>query len=165
MALSDFGDARHAGRVNSTPASTDRALLIVLSIVGALVLVALIVVFTRGAPPLSDESTPEGVVQRYVTAVLEGDEQEAAEYLTEDAIKDCDTFFPDRTSDIRVTLVSTTERETSADVRVSIVTSYGDGDPFGGSEYETEDVFDLVKVDGDWVIDLAPWPLSICVQK
>ena len=64
-------------------------------------------------------------------------------------------------SGLRVTLVSTTERADSADVRVAITVSNGAG-PFGSQEYETEDVFDLVKVGGRWLVETAPWQLTIC---
>ena len=40
--------------------------------------------------------------------------------------------------------------------------SNGSG-PFGNPEYETEDVFDLVKVNGRWLVQTAPWRLAICL--
>jgi hypothetical protein len=60
-----------------------------------------------------------------------------------------------------VVLVSTSERDQSATVRVSIVNSSQDG-PFGPSEYESEDMFSLVKADGDWKISQAPYQLMAC---
>jgi hypothetical protein len=57
--------------------------------------------------------------------------------------------------------VSTTERADSADVHVAITVSNGSG-PFGSQEYETEDVFDLVKVGGRWLVKTAPWRFTIC---
>lgn len=141
----------------------DRTLVVVLSIIAALVIVSLVVVFSRGEPELLDASTPEGVVQRYTAAVIDGDESAAAEYLTEDTLEDCEKLERPTTENIRVTLVSTTERAESADVKVSIVTSY-EGGPFGSSEYEEQGVFDLVKVDDEWLIDTTPWPLTICTN-
>lgn len=142
----------------------DRTLLVILSVIGVLVIVALAVVFSRGEPELLDESTPAGVVQRYSSAVIEGDESAALEYLTDEAQRDCEKFENASTDNVRVTLVSTTEREDSADVKVSIVTSYEGGGPFDSSEYETEEVFDLVKADGGWLIDRTPWPLTVCTN-
>lgn len=139
----------------------DPALLVVLGVLAALVLVALVVVFTRGQPELLDAGTPAGVVQRYSAAVLAGDEDLAVDYLSESALADCDGMTPSVTEDIRVILRGTEERETSADVRVALVTSY-EGGPFGPNEYQSDDVFDLVKVDGDWLIEQAPWPLTVC---
>jgi hypothetical protein len=143
-----------------SPARRDPALLVVLGVVGVLVLVALIVVFTRGQPALLAAGTPGGVVQRYSAAVLAGDEA-AAGYLTDEASKDCDGSHPSTPQDMRVTLLGTTERDRSADVRVSIVTSYNDG-LFGPNEYAAEETFSLVSVDGEWMIDQPPWQLLVC---
>ena len=148
----------------ASPARRDPALLVVVGLIGLLVVVALIVVFTRGEPAQLDADTPGGVVQRYSAAVLDGDETAAAGYLSAAALAECDrntSVDSSATDDIRITLVDTTERDASADVRVLIVTSYGGG-PFGSSEYESEDAFDLVKVGGDWLLDEAPWQLAVC---
>lgn len=147
--------------MSTSAARPDRTLLVILCIVGALIVVALIVVFTRGTPAPLDPDTPEGVVQRYSAAVIDGDELTASDYLTDDALESCEKFERGPTDGIRITLVSTNEREASADVTVSITTTYSNG-PFGSSESEFEDVFDLVEVDGEWRIDRAPWQLTIC---
>lgn len=139
----------------------DRTLIVILAVLAALVIVALVVVFTRGEPEQLDESTPEGVVQQYSSALIEGDEAAAMEYLVPDLADDCVRMTLGDPAGIRVTLVDTTERDDTADVEVLIVTTYGDG-PFGSSEYEERGVFDLVLVDGDWRIENAPWPLTIC---
>lgn len=139
----------------------DRTLVVLLSVIGALVVIALVVVFTGGEPERLDPDTPEGVVQAYSAAVIDGDEQAAGEYLTAGAFRDCADFDNGLTDNLRVTLVSTTERAESADVKVSIVTSYGSG-PFGADEYEAEGVFDLVAENGTWLIEDAPYELTIC---
>lgn len=145
-----------------TPAGTkDRTLIVILSTIATLVLVALIVVFTRDAPETLDSSTPEGVVQAYSLAVIDGDEAAAAALLTADASAGCGPVEHGPTDNLRVVLVSTTVRSDSADVVVSLVTSFDDG-PFGASEYEFESNFDLVRVDGAWLIGTAPWELTIC---
>jgi hypothetical protein len=152
MSSSDSGPARRR----------DPVLLLVLGVLGLLVLVAVIVVFTRGQPAPLDADTPGGVVQRYSAAVLAGDEDLAAGYLSADAVAECAGEAPSITDDIRVTLRGTTERDTTADVRVSIVTTYDGAGPFGPNEYRSDDAFDLVKVDGAWLIDRAPWQLAVC---
>ena len=147
--------------MNATPKKPDRVLVAILAAVAVLVVLSLVLVFTRGEPAPLDASTPEGVVQRYSAAVIDGDEATAATYLTEAARKNCyQTEYP-VTEDLRVVLVSTTVREDTADVKVSLVAST-DGGPFGPSEYSYDDVFDLAKVDGRWLIDTAPWQLTIC---
>ncbi|MCY7326093.1 MAG: hypothetical protein LH605_08200 [Microbacteriaceae bacterium] len=148
------------GDVSAVP-RRDRALGGIVAVIAALVIVALVVVLTRGAPELLDTDTPEGVVQRYSAAVIAGDERGAAEYLSPDVADGCDTFDSETTDNLRVTLVSTNQRDDTADVRVSITTLYENG-PFGIEEQEFEDDFDLVRIDGGWLIESVPWPLDIC---
>ncbi|WP_306895087.1 hypothetical protein [Agromyces albus] len=150
--------------MESSVAKPDRTLIVILGVIGVLVIVALIVVFASGEPEPLDESTPEGVVQRYSAAVIEGDEAVAMEYLVPELADSCERTAIGPVDGMRVTLVSTTERDDSADVNVLMVTSY-DGGLFGSSEYEEEAVFDLVAADGGWLIESAPWSLSVCAPK
>jgi len=136
-------------------------LVVILGIIGALVVVALAVVFSRGAPEPLDPSTPEGTVQQYATAVVAGDEKTAARYLSRTALDSCERVERPSTDNVSIRLVSSTIRDDTADVKVSITTSYGSG-PFGASDYETDAVVDLVRIDGSWLIDNAPWELTIC---
>ena len=142
-------------------AGARRNLLILVAVVAVLVIVALAVVFTRGEPELLDESTPEGVVQRYSTAVLDGDDEAAIGYLSDRARDECGTVQNLHADDSRVTLISTDVRDDTADVRVQI--SRQESGAFG-SEYSYEEDFRLVKDGGDWVIDQAPWDLAICLM-
>lgn len=139
----------------------DRIILVLLGIIGVLVVVALAVVFARGDPAPLDEASPAGVVQRYSTAVIDGDIATAETYLTDSARTVCRGSFSGEPRPARVVLVSTTERDQSATVKVSMVNSYQDG-PFGPSEYEMEDIFTLVKEDGNWKISQAPYMLMAC---
>ena len=148
--------------MDAQPAKPDRTLLVILGVIVVLVIVALVVVFARsGEPTLLDEATPEGVVQRYSAAVIDGDEAAAEEYLVPELADSCRRIETGPVDGMRVTLVSTTERAETADVEVLIVTSY-DGGMFGSSEYEEQGVFDLVKAEDGWLIESAPWPLTIC---
>lgn len=150
--------------MESSVAKPDRTLIVILGVIGLLVIVALVVVFTTGEPEPLDESTPEGVVQRYSAAVIEGDEAAAIEYLVPELGDSCERTAIGPVDGMRVTLVSSTERDDSADVKVLMVTSYDSG-LFGSSEYEEEAVFDLVEADGGWLIESAPWSLSVCAPK
>ena len=148
--------------MNPAARKPDRILIIILSAIVGLVILALAVVFTRGEPQALDESTPAGVVQRYSTAVLDGDATTADSYLTEEARSLCSSGpFGGGPLPTRVVLISTNERDNSAQVRVSVV-SAGPGNLFGPSEYELEDRFSLVRTDGKWMINLAPYPLLSC---
>lgn len=106
-------------------------------------------------------STPQGVVQRYSTAVIDGDTATANSYLTEAAKSSCGGFRESGALPTRVVLISAAERDNSALVKVSVVGT-GSGGPFGPSEYEMEDRFSLVKPDGKWLIDQAPYQLLSC---
>lgn len=124
------------------------------------IVIALIAVFTRGAPAQVDAGTPEGVVQRYAQAVVDDDVPTALSYVVPRIADTCDRI-PLGAEDRRLTLVETTERGESAKVRVLVTTTYGSG-PFGGGQYENEEVFELVQEDGDWLIEVAPWQLAVC---
>ncbi|WP_255768800.1 hypothetical protein [Pseudarthrobacter sulfonivorans] len=139
----------------------DRTLIAILAVIALLVVVALAVVFTRGGPETLDASTPQGVVQRYSTAVIAGDTATANSYLTDTAKSVCRGYYESGQRPVRVVLIATTERDDSALVRVSLVSS-GGGGPFGPSEYEMEDRFALVKASGSWRIEQAPYQLVSC---
>jgi hypothetical protein len=147
--------------MEAAAAKPDRTLIVILAVIVALVIMALVVVFTRGEPEPLDASTPEGVVQRYSAAVIAGDEAAALTHLVPELGDPCDRIEAGPVDGMRVTLVATTEHDASADVKVLITTSY-EGGLFGSSEYEEEGEFDLVKADGGWLIESTPWPLTIC---
>ena len=69
--------------------------------------------------------------------------------------------YPGEPRPARVVLVSTAERTGSATVRVSIV-QQSQGGPFGPSEYEMEDDFSLLNVNGTWKVDQPPYILTAC---
>lgn len=140
-----------------------RSRLTLAALIGGVVLVvviALIAVFARGGAAPLDPATPEGVVQRYSQAVVDGDTQTALTYVVPEVADACVRRFVSD-EDARITVLETTERDDTAHVRVLIVTVYGTG-PLGADEYEAESSFDLVKVDGDWLVEVAPWRLAVC---
>ncbi len=142
------------------PAKPDRTLLAVLVVVGLLVVIALVVVLVRSTVRESlDPSTPEGVVQRYAQAVIDGDDAAAAAYLTGRS-EDCGYYGSDP-ANLRLTFDSTTISGNDATVRVSISSSYG-GDPFSNYEYTYDDEFRLVKSGGAWLIETAPYEFLSC---
>ena len=127
-----------------------------------MVVIALIAVFARGGPVEFAEDTPEGVVQRYSQAVIDGDADAAKTYLVAEIAESC-TRVRTGSDDYRMTLVETTERERSARVDVLIATVYGSG-PLGTDEYESDESFELVKEGDGWLIEIAPWQLTICEE-
>ncbi|QDG67745.1 hypothetical protein NIBR502772_17425 [Pseudarthrobacter sp. NIBRBAC000502772] len=147
--------------MNAAAGKTDRILIAIIAAITLLVVIALAVVFTRGEPEVLNEATPPGVVQRYSTAVIDGDTATANSYLTQVARSSCSGYRESGPLPARVVLISTTERDNTALVNVSVVTS-SPGGPFGPSEYDAEGRFSLVKVDGKWLIDQAPYQLMSC---
>lgn len=130
--------------------------------IALVVIVALIAVFTRSGPAEYAADTPEGVVQRYAQAVVDGDLDTAESYLVPARADSC-VYRPIEVVDVRVTLLDTTERGDLATVEVGIAASYGGG-LFGSSTYEYEGQFNLQQVDGDWLVVSAPWELTICEE-
>jgi hypothetical protein len=154
----------HADDMEGTKTRPDRTLVVILSVIAVLVVASVAAVLSRGEPALLDESTPEGVVQRYASAVIDGDEATAATYLTEQALTRCEPYPFQDDAERRVTLRSTEVFGDTADVDVAITMSYGVG-PFGMDEYRTDATFDLVLVDGVWKIDSMPWELVIRCEE
>lgn len=135
-------------------------MFVLLAVVVAVVVVAIIAIFTRSAPTLYAEDTPEGVVQRYSQAVIDGEIGEAESYLVPDVVDDCFRMVTE-TGDRQVILVDTNESGDTATVEVRIVTTYGSG-PFGANQYETESRFELDRDGGRWLIAVSPWELAVC---
>ncbi len=158
--------ARHTCPMPTDARHTDRTLVVIISIVAAIAILALVVVFTRGTPPPLDPSTPEGVVQVYAQAVIAGDTPGAIELLTQDVREHCDRADRGPTTDLRLTLTSTAVTGDSAVVRVLMAGDSGGGlFLFGTSSYESEDSFSLLREDGVWKIDTAPWALAVCYNQ
>ena len=148
--------------MQASSARPDRTLIGILAIIALLAIVAVVVVFSRGAPGPLEAGTPQRAVQDYTTAVIEGDHEEALELLSPTWKNDCERMdYGPTTTDIRITLISTQERERTATVTVAVLAG-GNSGPFGGSGYEYDDVFQLEKSGDDWLIVSAPWELAIC---
>lgn len=151
---------RDDGRAGPAAPRQDRTLLVVLAVVALLVVAALVAVFARGATPQYDADSPQGTVQRYVTAVVTGDLDGARE-LHASKHDDCDPIPSYVSPDTRVTLVDSTESGDTATVTVRL--SYGYDGPFGGdSGYE--DRFELAHIGGEWLVSYSPWPFQVCLE-
>jgi hypothetical protein len=114
-------------------------------------------------PVLLDPQTPEGTVQAYVQAVLDGEWNDARSHLAEDLEAECTAI------DFRRSWVPDSLTATLDDVRVD-----GDGaevvirlrtaaepDPFGG-RYEATETFDLIREGTTWRLTGQPWPVYDC---
>lgn len=138
----------------------NRILAIVVGVVAVVAVVAGVLAATRQAPEY-DRGTPAGVVQAYLSAVIDGNNQEAAGFLAADS--SCDLTDLDRAyvpDEVRVVL-----RDTEVDAgtaRVAVDVAMSSGDLFGGSEYSEKHTFSLTRVGGGWLITGEPWPMYEC---
>lgn len=130
------------------------------AITGLVVVLAVVagVLTTRREPPTLDASTPEGTVQLFVLAFIEGEDEAAVASLDPDL--GCtaplrDVYRPTRVS---LALVSTKTSGQSAQI-VLDVTEYEGGPLNSWSHRET---YDLVRADSGWLITGNPWPIYSC---
>lgn len=138
-------------------------MLVVLLIVAVLVAAALVAVFVRGATPQFDANSPEGVVQRYVTATIQGDFESARElHAMSHSIEGCDPVTAFVAADTRMTLVSGNQSNATATVTVRITDGYGG--PFGGDN-GYEDRFELAKSGDSWLVTTTPWQFQVCIEE
>jgi hypothetical protein len=136
----------------------NRVLAIVLGVVAVVAVVAVVVSTTRSAPTY-DRGTPTGIVQAYLSAVIEGDHAEAAAFLAAESpceIEDLDrAYVPE---EARVVLRDSEVGPDTARVQVEVLMS--PGGIF--DEYAEVHNFRLVKQDDDWLITGEPWPMFDC---
>jgi len=143
-------------------ARPDRTLIAILSVIAAIVVIAIVVVFTRGGPTQVDPTTPEGVVQAYSRAMVDSDYETARSFLASDVRDNCDRAEPNFIEGLRMTIISTDDRGSSAVVRVAM--EYGSG-AFGGSSYEYDGLFALTREGDSWKLESAPWELALCYNQ
>ncbi|MDH3306988.1 MAG: hypothetical protein OEO77_05670 [Acidimicrobiia bacterium] len=134
-----------------------RALGIVLAVVAVAAVVGGVLASQRETT-LLDPRTPAGVVQNYLTAVLDNDQQAALEWFTDELKASCESDYGFSSVDAtRVVLDETTIDGESAVIVVTIQVST---DPF--SEYSYQERIHLVAVADGWAIDRTPWPYFGC---
>ncbi|MGV8884259.1 MAG: hypothetical protein ACOH1T_01545 [Microbacteriaceae bacterium] len=143
----------------------DRALMVILAIIAVIIATAVVLVVVRGSQPREfDASTPEGVVQLYSQAVINGDKGAAMAYLDSEAwsAEACEGYSSfSRTDNLRVTIQDAQVTGSTAIITVTITEASFDG-PFSNSEYSNEAEFELSEWDGSWRIRSAPYQLSNC---
>lgn len=143
----------------------NRILAIVVGLIAALAIVAGVLSATRTVTEY-DRGTPEGAVQGYLSAVIDGDHQEAVEFLADESpctVEDLDqAYLPDG---VRVALRDTEVDGDSARIEVDVMTS---GGPFGSSEFTERVTFRLNRAGepgSHWLITGTPWPMYMCNKE
>lgn len=137
---------------------------LVLAVFAVLVLalaVVAAVASSRQDAAAPDTSTPEGVVQTYVAAIIRGDDETAVAQL--DPSLGCtaplqETWAPDSAS---VSVVSSTAAAQTATVVVDIDGGSG-GAPLFVDPSSHRETFSLIRHSGRWVISGEPWPIYSC---
>ncbi|MBI2872593.1 MAG: hypothetical protein HYY00_05310 [Chloroflexi bacterium] len=153
--------------------ASGRWLVAIAAVVAVLVVVSVVVtlVSPRGKAVTFPEDTAEGVVQRFIVAIRDGDENLAHGYLSENLKKSCTAqHIRDTTRWLRdregrnqqlVLLGTQTLSDGRAEVRVR-VTDVNVSPPFGVNEYSHEERYVLVREGDAWRFDQPPWPVSYC---
>ena len=143
--------------------SSRRWLIIFAIVISILVIttISLVLLIDRNEVALLTEGTPEGTVQRYLIAVQEKNYQEAYSYLSFDPSQKIETYddwlrmvMGAQTShqpEWKATLDETTQNADKATVEVAIDT-IRPGGPFGDLLSSQQIIFQLIKIDGTWLI-------------
>lgn len=139
--------------------SSQRILTVIVIFTILLAGVAALLSSTRNKVEYSTQ-TPEGVVQRYLTAVIEGRNDKAAAFFSTNST--CDATDLDRSwisESVRVNLAKSEIEGDRAFLEVAIDIS--SGGPFDDYYTETHN-FRLERESGNWKILGVPWPLYSC---
>lgn len=141
----------------------NRPLIVAGAALAVLVAVAAIVVVAGPRTDELDPDSPEGVVQAYVQAIVDGDEELARSYV--DTPEDCTDRDPPPFDDsFRMTLSSVDVDAGEADVAVVITRSSGEP-PFDRYESTTEAEFSLQRRGSEWLVTDVPWEFRACEEE
>ena len=148
--------------------SAKRLLLGIGITIVALVVIAVVLVFTQKNVPLLPEDTPQGTVQRFLIAIQNKDYPQGYNYLqiTEKDIKvtyddwvrfDIPSMSSTSQPAWKATLGQTTISGNNASVEVFVDTFRPNSNgPFGSSTYTQLILFQLTKVGNSWLITTRP---------
>ncbi len=141
--------------------STSNQILIWGAVVVAVLLVVATVLNATNEVTLDPES-PEGVVQLFVVAALDGEDDEAMSYLSPPLRERCqaDRFFGFRDEGARVALVDT--RLDGDTAEVDIIVTEGSYGLLDTNEYRHDESFELNLSEAGWQITEFNWPWYEC---
>lgn len=124
-------------------------------LIGVVAVVTLVLIGLNRGPAALDPDTPEGTVQAYIGALVEGDFEAAADFWADQGCTPSSTIPTRGAPDVSVSLVSVDGNDVQANVVVRI--SENSEEPLGGL-YEYEEWFTLVRQDGAWRVRQPSWP-------
>ena len=149
------------GRVSRLP-------LLIMSVVIAMVTLLTLAIMAGRSPVSYPEGSPEAALQRFITAVLDNDEEAVLSLLTDTRQARCRTEIDDHDvygnrwseNDVRAAL---DEIDVEGNRATAIVEfrDGGDDDPFGGSSWDYDRRFELLDTPDGWRVDRADWPYSL----
>lgn len=147
-------------------AGSTRWLIGLLAVAGVLAVAALVLSEAGQRPADLDASSPEGVVQRYLTAVAEGDDDALRETLHSERLRECRDGEPGldldhRSPDFTAELRDVERDDDEAEVTVRITEHHGEP-PFDSGGYDHTEVFELGRDDGAWRVTGESWPYLGC---
>lgn len=139
--------------------SPNRILAIVVAIL--IVLVVLVTLLASGnASKRLDPWIPAGTVQSYLNAVLTGDYEKAAQFISSES--SCDVQDLDRVYTMDTTRVDLVKTEINGDhAQVWVKVDYSSGAPFEAMRVENH-TFRLIQGNDRWLLSGIPWPLYDC---
>lgn len=159
--MGDAEQGSHSGFPRKSLSRDTRILLWSGVAVGVLVVVAVVLTFVDR--PRLDPSTPEGVVQRYLQAVVEGRRSLARSYLSDRLQDECDSGFPRYVSRdaYRIEWIDTVVDGSEAWVDVLVAE-----EDLGilDSYYEFNAAFALEESADGWRITDQEWPWYGCSE-
>ncbi|HEY7565711.1 MAG TPA: hypothetical protein VIA81_12370 [Acidimicrobiia bacterium] len=144
--------------MSEIPRSSGRLLaVVVIVLVGAVAAAAIIT--SRRPPAAFDPDSPEGVVQRFLSAVQADDWEGASSLLSDSLQVDCEPAeLAASNYDVsHVTLDDVVVAGEETIVTVSVVRVMVE-DPFSPSRFEESLTFNLIETGGTARISVLPWP-------
>lgn len=147
------------GKVAKDKASPNRILKIFAAVLVLLFLFVTLITSKEAALNL-DPKSPDGTVQKYLTALFKGDHLTASTFFAPESsctVQDLDRVYSSDAA--RAVLVKTEITGKSANVSVRV--EYRSGDPFG-TEMGDNHTFQLSRTGDRWLLESIPWPLYEC---
>jgi hypothetical protein len=124
-------------------------------VAGIAVVVGLVLIGLTRGPAEFDPATPEGTIQVYIGALVDGDFDTAASLWDEDGCIPSSTIPSGGAPDASASLV----RVEGSDIEATVVVRLTENprDPLGGL-YEREEWFTLIRRGDSWRIRQPSWP-------
>ena len=138
---------------------------ILLLVFGTVIVLTLIVVIISSRKGIEkwEPTTPQGVVQAYLTALINGDTDKAFVHL--DPESKCDLQDLDRSYIAERIRISLSKSQIVGDrASITVTAEVPTGDPF--SNFMTEShTLRLAQTEGNWKLIGVPWPMYDCEVK